>query len=185
MQLEAQTFLRLVEGAGTLACVDIEAVGLRGDYNSVLVVSFKPYGQEPYSLVVDRPGEDGKVVRAAKRELEKYDCWVTYFGKGFDIKMLNTRLLRHGSHPIAKRPHLDLYFSLKANLLTARKSQGHLLSWLRAGEEKMGVSADVWSEIIAQPKKHMPTMIERCESDCTGLESLYKRTKHIVVDITR
>lgn len=185
VNIDAQTFLGLVEKTNGLVFVDIEASGLRGDYNSVLVVSVKPYGLDPISFSVKRVGNDVKVVRKAKEALEAAQAWVTYYGKGFDIPMLNTRLLKWGLDPIEKRPHIDLYYSLKSSLLTARRSQGHLLSWLGTPEQKMGVSADVWNQIASDPETHMPTMIDRCESDVKGLENLYERTKHLIRDIKR
>lgn len=186
MQIEAQDYLRLVEKANTLAFFDIEATGLRGDYNSVLVASIKPYNSKPYSFVIKQPGNDNKVVRDVKEALESYDCWVTYYGKGFDIPMINTRLLKWKARPLEKRHHLDMFFTLKSNLLTARKSQGHLLSWLGTPEEKMTVGADVWSQVLMDPSgPAMKTMIARCESDVEGLQALYERTKHIIKDLKR
>lgn len=211
MQIEPQMFLRLAEAAKSICFFDIEATGLRGDYNSTLCVSVRPYGGEAVTFSVRRPGEDDKVVAAAKAELEKYDAWTSYYGKGFDIPMLNTRLLRWGIPPIAKRHHIDLYFTLKANLLCARRSQAHLLEWsdqpeiaqfiaghtvnegtrekikpaLTATEHarKMTVSAEIWNKVLARPRVYMPTMIERCESDTLGLMALYQRTKHLIRDI--
>jgi len=135
------------------------------------------------SFSIKQAGNDQRVVREAKILLEKFDAWVTYYGKGFDIPMLNTRLLRWGQDPIAKRPHVDMYYSLKANILTARRSQGHLLSWLMTPEQKMSVSAEAWNEVLTSPRKAIGKMIERCESDVAGLESLYQRTKHLIREI--
>lgn len=185
MQVDTQRYLDFIESLHTLAFVDIEATGLRGDYNSVLVVSVKPYDQTPYSFYVKQPGNDQKVVREVREYLEEFDCIATYYGKGFDIPMLNTRLLKWGINRISPIHHIDMYYSLKSNLLTSRRSQGHLLSWLQAPEQKMSVSADVWNDIIVNPKKHLPTMIERCESDVCGLEELYKKTRHLIRDIKR
>ena len=185
MQIDTQEYLDLVEATSKLVFVDIEASGLRGDYNSVLCVSFKPYGKPPYSVAVKQAGNDQKVVREAKEELEQYSAWCGYFSKGFDIPMLNTRLLKWGINPILKRPHIDMYWLLKSNILPARRSQGHLLSWLETPEEKMTVSADVWNRILANTKLEMPIMIARCESDVAGLEALYKRTRHLISDIKR
>lgn len=205
MQLDAQAFLRLCERAKTIGFVDIEATGLKGDYNSVLCVSVRPFESQPTTYSIIRPGIDQKVVREAKDALESLDCWVTYFGKGFDLPMLNTRLLRWGVKPITKRPHLDMYWTLKSHLNTARRSQGHLLSWLGIktmpdrnpetgvlevevtdpnAPQKMTVSAEMWNLVLAYPRRYMPTMISRCESDVEGLESLYKRTKHLVGNVT-
>lgn len=185
MQIDPQDYLDLVEQTGKLLFVDIESTGLKGDYNTVLVVSIKPFGKKPYSFSVSQVGKDASVVRKAKETLEDAGCWVTYYGKGFDIPMMNTRLLRHGVDPIEKRPHLDLYFTLKSNLLTGRRSQSHLLSWLKTPEQKMGVSADTWAEMSASFNENMPIMIKRCESDVAGLEALYKKTRHLVREITR
>jgi uncharacterized protein YprB with RNaseH-like and TPR domain len=184
VQIPEQDFLNLVETTHTLIFVDIEAMGLRGDYNSVLCVSIKPYGKKAYTFQITKPGNDRNVVKEAKAALEEAQCWATYYGKGFDIKMLNTRLLRWEMDPIEKRPHIDMYYSLKSNLLTARKSQGHLLSWLKLPEQKMTVSADDWSAVASDPKRIMPTMVKRCESDVKGLEDLYKRTRHLIKAIT-
>lgn len=185
MQLDAQIFLRLVEKARTLFVFDIEATGLRGDYNSVLCVSIKPFGASPETFVVKKAGEDHEVVLKARARLNEADAWVTYYGRGFDIRMLNTRLLQHGERPIEKRHHVDMYYHLASHLLTARRSQSHLLSWLHTPEQKMGVSAEVWNAVLRDPATHLPTMVKRCESDTRGLEALYRRTKHVIGEVTR
>lgn len=197
MQLEAQTFLRLAQSAGTIGFWDIEATGLKGDYNSVLCVSIRPIGQKAVTFAIEKPGHDKGVVKAAAEMLSSLDCWVSYYGKGFDFKMINTRLLKWDLPPLIKKPHVDMYYSLKANLNTSRRSQAHLLDWLRVREtgkstkldeaedavHKMSVSADEWNEVLANPAKSMPTMIKRCESDTLGLQALYLRTKHLIKEI--
>lgn len=186
MKIEANEFLELCEAANKLAFFDIESTGLRGDYNSVLVVSVKPFKGDPVTFHVKQPGNDQKVVRDAKNELEKYTVICGYYSKGFDIPMLNTRLLKWGSEPIAKILHLDMYYTLKYNLLTGRRSQAHLLEWLETPQQKMTVGADEWVKILRDPMgKPMKTMIARCESDCTGLQNLYERTKHLIREIKR
>jgi hypothetical protein len=97
--------------------------------------------------------------------------------------MLSTRLLKWGYPAMEKRHHIDMYFSLKTHILTARKSQGHLLNWLGTNEQKMSVGADAWSEMGFKMDDHLPKMIERCESDAAGLEDLYRRTRHLIKDI--
>ena len=183
MQLDPQVFLKLCEGAKTLCFFDIEATGLRGDYNSVLVVSVRPFDGEVRSFAISQPGNDQRVVREAKKELESYECWCGYFSKGFDIPMLNTRLLKWGQPPIQTRPHIDMYYTLKANVLTARRSQAHLLEWLDTPEKKLHVGADMWNKVLSNPRIVMPKMVERCESDTAGLQDLYKRTRHLIKEI--
>ena len=119
VQVDAQEYLKLVEETGKLAFFDIESTGLKGDFNSVLVVSIKPYGQDPFSFHIQQSGNDKKVVREAVEALESYSCICGYYSKGFDVPMLNTRRLKWGLEPIAKRHHLDLFFTLKPKLLTS------------------------------------------------------------------
>lgn len=190
--LDAQEFLSLVERAGAICFWDTEATGLSGDYNSMLVSSIKPFNRSPVSFVVTRPGDDRRVALATKEELEKYSCWVTYYGKGYDRKLLRTRLLRWGLEDVEDRPHLDLYWTLKNSLNTSRRSQAHLLQWLGLSpevadqlEQKMAVSAEVWNAVLAHPRQYLPTLRERCESDCTSLEGLYKKVRHIPKEIKR
>ena len=184
MQINEQDFLDMAEEGNKLLFVDIEATGLKGDYNSVLVVSALPYqAKKATSFVVKQPGNDQKVVREAKEYMEEFLCWVTYYGKGFDLPMLNTRLLRWEQEPIAKRHHIDLYFSLKANILTARKSQAHLLRFLDCDTQKMDVSPSEWCTVLETGD--LKKMTERCESDCAGLRGLYKKTRHLIREIKR
>lgn len=145
----------------------------------------KPYGGKPTTFAVKAVGNDVKVVREARDFIESFDAICGYYSKGFDVPMINTRLLKWGLSPMAKRPHIDMYYQLKSKLLTARRSQGHLLSWLGTDEQKMTVSADVWNQIAGDVDKHMPAMIKRCESDVIGLEGLYEKTKHLIVDIKK
>lgn len=185
IKLDTQEYLQLIEDTHRLAFFDIESTGLRGDYNSVLVVSVKPFGKKPTTFKVTQAGNDQRVVREAKEALESYSAWAGYYSKGFDVPMLNTRLLKWSLLPLEKRPHIDMYYVLKYNLLTARRSQGHLLSWLETPEEKMTVSAEMWNKILHDYGNAMPTMVRRCESDVAGLEALYRRTKHLIRDIKR
>lgn len=185
MQIEAQDFLPIAEKAGEVCIVDSEATGTKGDYNSLLVVTVKPWHGKPITLSVDRPGDDRKLVKEARDLLHEFAVWVTYYGKGFDMPMLQSRLLRHNCKPLQKRHHIDMYWHLKAAALTARRSQAHLLEWLDTPQKKMTLSPELWNEVLKCPEKGLKILKARCESDCAGLEALYDRTKHLIVNITK
>jgi uncharacterized protein YprB with RNaseH-like and TPR domain len=185
LQIDAQDFLPLAEKAEAVGVLDMEATGVKGDYNSLLVVTVKPYGKKPITLSVDTPGDDRKLVREARDLLHEFPLWISYYGKGFDIPMLQSRLLRHGYKPLEKKLHLDMYWHMKAHTLTARRSQAHLLEWLETPSKKMTLSAELWNEVLKNPKKGLHTLKLRCESDTIGLENLYDRTKHLIVNVTR
>src|SRR6267378_4422579 len=149
MQVETADFLRLTEQAGTLAFVDIEGTGLKGDYNSILVVSVKPFDRKTVTFQVDRPGDDKKLVKQVRDHLSKFDAWVGYYSSGYDLPMINTRLLMAGQPPLPSRHHIDMYFKLKYKLLLARRSQAHLLRLLDTSEQKMDMSAEDWNRVLA------------------------------------
>lgn len=185
VQIDAQKFIPVVEAAGQIAFVDLESTGTKGDYNSILVVSIKPWHGRAKSFVVDRPGNDRSILKAVRDELEKYTVWVTYYGKGFDIPMIQSRLLVNRLKPLEKRHHIDMYFVLKYRILTGRRSQAHLLEWLNAKQKKMTLSPDVWVQVIRNPDRWLPKLKSRCESDVAGLEALYDESKLLIGEITR
>lgn len=182
MRIDAQEYLDLVEEANQLLFFDIESTGFNADYGACLVFSslgYKDANAESVTARRTNPGHDKTAVIYAKETLESAGCWVSYYGKGFDIKFLNSRCLRWGLEPIRKRPHLDLYWVFKSQLATSRKSLAHMLEWLEIPEKKMSLGADTWAS------QDIEKLIERCESDCTTLRELYERTRHLVIDITR
>ena len=164
---------------------DCETTGRQGDYDSITVVSCKPYGRKPVTFQIRQLGNDQRVVREAKEYLEKADAWVTYYGKGFDVPFLNTRLLKWSVPPVDPRPHVDMYFSLKPKMLVGRRSQAHLLEFLETPQKKMTVSPNVWAGLAVHFKENMAILVRRCESDTRGLEALYKKTKHLIRDVPR
>jgi uncharacterized protein YprB with RNaseH-like and TPR domain len=181
--LKAQEFLPVAERAGAIAFVDIEASNLKADFGTVVVVAIKPYKGE-VKVFKARPGRDKSLLKRVAKELAKYQLWVTFYGKLFDVPFLNSRLLANRLPPLPKQHHCDLYWVIKGQTALSRRNQGHLLSWLRTPERKMGVSPNVWAELPAVGG-NLDVLVERCASDVKGLEALYKKVKHLIGEITR
>ena len=190
MNVNAQDYLELCEATNDICFWDIEATGLKGDYNSILVISILPFHGDPITYSVDRVGRDIDVVREAKETLEGFKIWTGYYSRGYDIGMVNTRLFKNGLPFVEKRHHLDLYFQLKTKLSASRRSQAHYMNWFNDGSEeesemdKMSVGASVWSDMPDKMDILMPKMIKRCESDVKGLKLLYNKVKPLINDIT-
>lgn len=147
-----------------------------------MCVSIKPFGKKPYTFSIKALGNDQKVIREVKDELEQYHCWCTFYGKGFDVPMLNTRLLKWGHEPVSSRHHIDMYFMLKSNTNLASRSMAAAAGFLQTPEQKMPVPAIVWSEVGFKPE-NMKILVTRCESDTAVLEDVYKKTRHLIKDI--
>lgn len=191
MQVDPQRYLDLVEKSGKLYMVDSESQGREADYGRLYVISVKPYGQDPTSFVIGENMQDKGMVVAARDMIDEADCIVTFYGKGFDVPMINTRLLRYGKLPLKPVHHIDMYFTLKPKIKTGSKSQAHLLEFLHdtmeaAGipaEKKMTVAPNVWSDLPAFYHKNIRILRKRCESDTAGLESLYRAARHLIREI--
>lgn len=181
--IETQTLLGLLEQTEQICTFDIETTGREADYDSMIVASVKPVGRKPEVFKVKKIGYDKTAVGELKSCLSGYLCWITYYGKGFDVPFVNTRLLYWNLPPLPPTMHLDMYYTLRGKLLTGRKSQGHLASWLELPTGKMSVSASTWSKAPAEPSISIPKLTSRCVSDAAGLEQLYHRTKHLVREL--
>lgn len=184
MQIDAQVFLPIAEKAKSIAFVDIEAANLNADFGTIVTVSVKPIGEDPVTFTA-RPGRDKALLKQIVPEMAKYPLWVTFYGKLFDIPMINSRLLVNGLPPLPKHHHVDLYWTVKSKTHLSRRNQGHILSWLGTPESKMGVSPNVWAELASDYDKNMKILKERCESDVIGLEAMYQKVKHLIGEITR
>jgi uncharacterized protein YprB with RNaseH-like and TPR domain len=172
-----QTFLDLAEKSGALVSLDTESTGLNGDYNSLLVISAKPFGKKPVTFKVDKPGDDKQLLIDGVAFLRQFLVPVAYFGFYHDMPLIETRLLIHGLPPWQPPYEIDPWMIAKRRLKTSRRSQGHLLSWLRPPEQKMGLSADDWNQFIANWEETHPLLVARCESDVKGLEALYRKLR--------
>jgi uncharacterized protein YprB with RNaseH-like and TPR domain len=186
VSVDTQDYLDMIESTGNLATWDVESSGFKADYNSVICASVKPYGCKPYTFKIKAMGNDVKVVRDLKDALEEYNCWLTFYGKGFDVPFVNTRLMKWGYPPIDTRHHIDLYFTLKPKTALGRKGLGSYAGFLLGDkDQKQYVGPEVWSEMGFKLNEHMGTMVERCESDCSVLEELYNKTRHLIKEIKR
>lgn len=183
MQIDTQDFIQLMEDAGEVVIYDTEMTGLGGNYNSVLCGSFKPYKQKPYTFQTKRPGDDKEVCKQIAEELSQYKLWVTFNGKSFDMKFINTRLIYWGLPVLERSHHLDILLVARRHLKMRGKSQAALLGWLESEQQKMDVPPNYWNAVLSNPKKYMPIMVKRCESDTKGLEKLYDQFKHLAASI--
>lgn len=181
-QIETQLFLDIVERANQLAFWDLETSGLGADYQSTVLATIKPYNRDCITLIADRHNKDKKLVRQIKELLEQYTVLCAHNCKRFDIPYLNTRLLKWRMPSLESRHHIDTYQILKPKLRTSSKSQAALLSFLELPQQKMSLPPSIWQEAMTN-KKALKQLIDRCESDCIGLEQLYKRTRHLIKDI--
>lgn len=185
IQVDTQEYLDLVEKTNSILFWDIESSGgFNADYGSAVVISGKPFGKKAQSFVVSQVGHDQKIVREFREYADSFPVWCTYFGKGFDVKFVNSRLLKWKLPSLPKKLHIDMYFQLAPKLALSRKSMAHISSFLKTKHRKMAVDPDVWANAPFDPAS-LPILQQRCEADCVELEDLYSRTRQLIADIKR
>lgn len=185
MQLDAQDYIRLVEKNKSLAIWDLETNGLNADYGGLLCGSVKTVNGPIRTFAIEQLGNDRKVARELKAYLEGFDAWVTQYGKMFDVKFLNTRLLKWGLEPLDPRPHIDTFFIVKTHMKLSSASQAQILSFLGTTQQKYHIGPETWAEIGADFDEKMKVIVKRCETDVRGLEQGFHKIKHVIRDIKR
>lgn len=167
-------------------CVwDIEtAGGFKADYSSVSVVAIKPLGKTPLVKSVKRIGDDRELCVWARETLERFNIWVGFNTKWFDIRFLRGRLAFHKEKDIQQRFHIDMYHVLKNVLAESSNSMANYAALFNLEEQKMKVSPQIWSQAPFKPE-NLEILKTRCASDTKVLEHLYQEYKYLIKNITK
>ncbi|MGH9390288.1 MAG: ribonuclease H-like domain-containing protein, partial [Vicinamibacteria bacterium] len=134
---------------------DIEATALNASFGHTLCVGYKYLGDKRTKVIslFDYPTRERKrepderlMRRVHEIITNEADILISFYGKEYDRKFLNTRMLMAGLPPLPplSSEHIDLYFTARGNL---RLHSGRL----QAVSESIGcpmtkspVRADIW-----------------------------------------
>jgi uncharacterized protein YprB with RNaseH-like and TPR domain/predicted RNA-binding Zn-ribbon protein involved in translation (DUF1610 family) len=161
---------------------DLETSGVSFKANSgfILCAGIKELGKPVKILKRDNirpdPLNDKKLVMQIYDKLVTADVWVTHNGRWFDIRYLQSRLMKWGLPPLPDVPHFDtceLIFkklALKASLKEAGKYLGCKML-------KYDVNMDAWVRAYAGDKKALQEIVTHCIADVKLTEQVYKRLR--------
>jgi uncharacterized protein YprB with RNaseH-like and TPR domain len=173
------------------AFFDIEAGGLKGEFDQVYCAAFKEYGKEPYVLSRGY-GEtnDKRLCIEIKKELKEYDIIITYYGLGYDKPFINSRLAKHRLKPLERQLHIDCYRLAKKIFHYALNSKRLVaICELLGIEGKTRVEPDLWEKMKyasrVEKKKSLNEIIEHCLWDVKTLELAFDLCfKHAIVSVS-
>jgi len=156
---------------------DIETTHLKSNFGIILCAGIKPLEEKPIMLSKGRHGSDDReLVTKIAETLEKYDVLVSYYGLNFDLKFLNSRLMKWGQEPL--RPtiyHIDMYRAVRKVINTHSRRLATVTQFLGI-EGKDSVEPDLWQQAALDgDKKALEYIIEHCRKDVIVLEELYKK----------
>ena len=156
---------------------DMETKGFDADFDRMICAVVKEYGTRRDEVVIKpkhHMNDDDAIVKL-RDKIEQFDILVTFYGKGFDIPWLNSRLLLIGERRVKKIYHIDLYyvFRNKAKRAVRRKSLAHVADILNLDEQKMHISNAVWRAAHDGDAGAIDMIIERCKSDVRLTERVF------------
>ena len=177
-----------------IGILDIETTGLWADFGYVLCAVIKNVDKDEYEVLrldecktYQDPELRPKVElwRRVDRELllqireayEKYDIIIHYNGRWFDIKFLNTRMIKNGVPILPEMKQLDIYQIAKHRMRLRSKRLDALKEFLEIDQDKDGHRWEYWQMAAAGVKEGFDFVVDHCKRDVKRLGEVSKRMK--------
>lgn len=153
---------------------DIETSNLKPNFAVLLTAAIKPLDGKPVVLFKGRKGSNDKeLCKAVKKELEKYDIVVTYYGLNFDMKFLNSRLIHWKLGPVKPLLHIDDYRIVK-KLFNTHSRRLETICQFVGIEGKTHIEPEVWLDAAySGDKKAIMKIVDHNYWDVVILERLH------------
>lgn len=156
---------------------DLECSGLNATFGVMICAGIKPIGKPPIMISEGRKGaSDQQLCVNIRDELEKYDILISWYGLDYDLKMLNSRLLKWREKRLRFMLHQDDYRIAKRYLNTHSRRLDVVATHLGVKHEKTKIIPDDWvTATIDGNKKALKSIVRHCELDCYVLEEVHER----------
>lgn len=135
--------------------------------------------------------DDYILVKTAHDILQDVELIVTYNGKKFDMKHLNTRIMYHRYHgrkdlslkPLPKIKHIDLLQVMRQNYLMYSNKLGKVGKFFNVGEKEDTGGWDLWVDVYQGKKSAQRKMTSYCKQDVMLLKKLYLELRSLLKGI--
>lgn len=166
---------------------DIEATNLAADFGRTLCIGYMWLGDKDPSILTVRTcaawgrdhTNDRQIVMDFRRILADSDCWVTWYGKKYDVPFLQTRLLKHGNHFIPPVPHIDLWWTCKSRLKLHNNRLASASDFFNL-TPKTPIRGEAWVRAGAGHKPSLKYVEEHCRADVLSLRDAYMIMRPLV-----
>lgn len=143
------------------------------------------YNDEPvqgYRLTPEqvKTGDDFDVVRKVVEAVNNCDLMITFNGKRFDVKLLNTRALFWGLPPVKSPKHIDLFEQSKRVFKFPSNSMQNVSMYLGEKGKLETSGSNLWErcaewENYEECEKALIEMVTYGNQDIEATRDLYKR----------
>lgn len=175
------------------AFFDIETTNLKANFGRILCASVADMFGNVETFRVDtkpwkreRRRDDLGLAVALRDYLEQFDFIVTWYGKMFDVKYLNTRLAIGNERPLRSDViHLDNIYTSRYALALHSSRLDAVAKTFRLPVQKTGLDPDIWNDAADGEKEAMDYVVEHCEADVLVLRMVFHILKPFVHNLHR
>jgi uncharacterized protein YprB with RNaseH-like and TPR domain len=174
--------------------LDIETTGLWSDFGYVLCAVIKDMetGKHEVFRLDETPSYnnpqkrkradfwrrvDGELLKLIVKAYEQYDLVIHFNGRNFDVKFLNTRLIKNNLPILPEMKQLDIYQIAKHRLRIRSKRLDALKEFLEIDHEDEGHKWEYWQMAGAGVKEGFDYVVHHCIRDTDRLSEVAKRMK--------
>ena len=168
---------------------DIESTHLKANFGYCICFGYKLLGARETTVlsVTDykarhqrHPTDDALLMKDVHRILTNdADIIVSFYGKEFDLKFLNTRMIMAGLPPLPplNAEHIDMYYIARYNLALHSNRLAVVAQVLGCPMEKTALSGPIWMKAMAGDRPSISYIKDHCARDVEVLEYVYQKLK--------
>ena len=158
---------------------------MKAELNSIISFGYKYLGADEAEVINawefpqwDKDvNDDSALVAVIYDMLKDADAICTHNGKRFDLKVLNTRLAKHGYPPLHKIPHIDTMVVAKRGLSLYSNSLNNVAKFFGCESKMKHDGWDMWMAMYKRDKRSMKLMSDYCAQDVEVLEQVYMKLR--------
>lgn len=168
---------------------DIECSSLRSNTGVIISSDIKLVGGGHITRVNKNLGgknglDDKELCIQIKKDLESLNMVVSFFGLGYDLRFINSRLLYWGEQPVKKLLHVDVYRIARRYFATTRRNLDTVAKTLGI-VGKNHVDLELWLEAgVNGNKKAIGYIVEHNILDTEVTEKVFLRLAPLIQSIS-
>src|SRR3989304_3371892 len=151
----------------------LETTNLKANFGEILVGCIKPRGKKAEVYTADEHFGDTLLVEDLAERLLDFDYVVTWYGTGFVMPYLATRL------QIAKAPnlgpvrHVDLFYTARKNLALSSNRLQMVAESLLGKSGKTRIIPTIWTAAMKGEKEALKYIEDHCVADVKETEKIF------------
>lgn len=167
---------------------DIESTGLNATFGTLLTLGWKWFEEEGVTVKTILEGQKGKrrspdmlddryLVEEFTKAFNTADYHVTWYGEGFDLRMLRSKSILYGLPPLAPVTHIDLWktarrkFKLHSNRLNVWEQ------FLGVKHAKTPLRFEQWLAAAHGNREALDYIVEHNRNDVLVLEEVFVKMR--------